>query len=51
MRTVPQRPFECVEGTVLVGVDAFLAPWEAMPRYRRLRAVRLPGVFTGPLGL
>ena len=32
---------------VLVGVDAFLALWEAMPRYRLLaRLVRLPGVFT-----
>jgi predicted DCC family thiol-disulfide oxidoreductase YuxK len=32
---------------VLVGVDAFLALWEAMPRYRVLaRLVRLPGVFT-----
>ena len=31
---------------VLVGVDAFLALWEAMPRYRVLaRLVRLPGVF------
>ena len=32
---------------VLVGVEAFLALWEAMPRYRLLaRLVRLPGVFT-----
>lgn len=32
---------------VLVGVDAFLALWEAMPRYRVLaRLVRLPGVLT-----
>ncbi len=32
---------------VLVGVDAFLALWEAMPRYRLLaRLVRLPVIFT-----
>ena len=32
---------------VLVGVEAFLALWEAMPRYRVLaRLVRLPVVFT-----
>ncbi len=32
---------------VLVGVDAFLALWEAMPRYRVLaRLVRLPVIFT-----
>jgi predicted DCC family thiol-disulfide oxidoreductase YuxK len=32
---------------VLVGVDAFLALWEALPRYRLLaRLVRLPVVFT-----
>ena len=32
---------------MLVGVEAFLALWEAMPRYRLLaRLVRLPGVFT-----
>jgi predicted DCC family thiol-disulfide oxidoreductase YuxK len=32
---------------VLVGVDAFLTLWEALPRYRLLaRLVRLPVVFT-----
>ena len=32
---------------VLVGVDAFLALWEAMPRYRVLaRLVRLPVILT-----
>lgn len=50
--TAARRLYVLKNGQLLAGIPAFIALWQAMPRYRWMaRAVRLPGIFHIACGL